>query len=146
MKKVLFFMLFLPVALQAQDQNQPFVRFDQGSILFYVPSQGDGLRLLPAYKPGFVHTLQTPGNMILSPKELSDHLVSGIKSLISKSMTPAQKNEFLKQYACLILLIYTRATELDSLFYKTAVSLKEEDDPGIATNAALVVKMYDMYK
>jgi hypothetical protein len=154
MKKGLVLLLIFPLLLRAQDQNEPYIRFDQGTILFYIPSQGSQ-RLLPAYKPGFVHILQTPGILTLPPQELSGHLESGIhliaggakqKNRLSPSMTSAQKTTFLESYACLILLKYSGVSKLDSMFYNTAVTLQEDSDPEVRTNAGLVVRMIDMYR
>ena len=152
MKKGLVLLLIFPLLLRAQDQNEPYIRFDQGTILFYIPSQGSQ-RILPAYKPGFVHILQTPGILTLPPQELSGHLESlprrqagGIRHLASQSMSTIQKTEFLEKYACLILLKYSGVSKLDSMFYNTAVTLQEDSDPEVRTNAGLVVRMIDMYR
>jgi len=148
--------LFLPLLLQAQNDNIPHVRFDQGSILFCLPSQSAYAPLLPAYKPGFVHILQTPGFQSKSNQEISDHLASGIMSSLKlrhasqdleiSPMNNEDKTEFLEKYACLILLSYTKVSEINSLFYTTATTLQEDQDPGIKTNSALVVRMFDMYR
>jgi hypothetical protein len=60
-------------------------------------------------------------------------------------LTFSQKTGFLETYACLILLNYTRVSELDSSFLHTTTAMKDDDNPEIRTNAALVVKMYEMY-
>jgi hypothetical protein len=154
MKKGLVLLLIFPLLLRAQDQNEPYIRFDQGTILFYIPSQGSQ-RLLPAYKPGFVHILQTPGILTLPPQELSGHLESGIhliaggakqQNMLSPSMTSAQKTTFLESYACLILLNYTRVSQLDSAFLAIASALQKDPDPVTGVNAALVVKLMEMYQ
>ena len=146
MKNVLFLILLLPVALHAKDRNEPYVRFENGAILFYLPSQSAWGPLLPAYKPGFVKILQTPFFQTQSNQELTTYLTSTIHHLTSNSMSASQKTEFLEKYACLILLNYTRISELDSTFYTTASNLQQDQDPGIKTNSALVVKMVDMYR
>ena len=154
MKKGLVLLLIFPLLLRAQDQNEPYVRFDRGYILFYIPSQG-GQRLLPAYKPGFVHILQTPGILTLPPQELSGHLESGIHLIVGgakqqnqvlPSMTSAQKTKFLESYACLILLKYTGVSQLDSIFLAIASALQKDPDPATGANASLVVKMMEMYQ
>jgi len=154
MNKILFLILFLPLSLQAQDRNQPYVKFDHGAILFYLPSGSAYAPSLPVYKPGFVHILRTPGFQTQSNQELSDHLASGIMSSLKlrhasqdleiSPMNNEDKTEFLENYACLILLNYTGVSELDTVFYTTAVALQEDINSGIKTNSALVVKMFDM--
>jgi len=144
MKKILFTLIILPALLYAQDRNEPFVKFDQGSILFYIPSQG-GQRLVPSCKPGFVHILMPPGSLTQSPKELSDHLTSCIRQLISKPMSSTQKTGFLEKYACLVLLNYTRVSQLDTAFHTTARALQKDPGLEVSRNAAAVVKMAEMY-
>ncbi|MFH1297286.1 MAG: hypothetical protein ABIJ04_08455 [Bacteroidota bacterium] len=146
MKNHFLLLLVLPVMLQAQDDNVPYIRFDQGSMLYYLPSQSAYALLLPASKPGFVRILRTPGFQTRSNQEISDQLASGIRDQISQNMTSAQKTEFLEQYACLILLNYTRVSELDTLFYTKAVSLQEDVNQEVKENASLVVKMADLYR
>ena len=138
--------MILPVALLAQDLNQPYVKFDNDAILFYLPSGSAYAPSLPVYKPGFVHILRTTGFQIQSIQELSEHLACGIRDLLSSTMTPTQKTEFLEQYACLVLLNYIRISELDTLFYTKAVALQEDSNPEIKANASLVVKMVDLYR
>jgi len=145
MKKYLIAFLLMPLLLQAQDINIPHVKFDQGSILFNIPSQSSFAPALPAIKPGFVHILQTPGFQSKSTSDISDDLASGILDLLSQSMNQKQKFEFLEKYACLILLYYSRVSELDTAFYYKAVVLQADSDQIIKTNAALVVKMVEMY-
>ena len=140
------FILLLPASLEAQDYNTPFVKFDRGSILYYLPSGSAYPLLLPASKQGFVHILRTPGFQTQSNHEISDHLASGIRHLISQHVTSAQKTEFLEKYACLVLLNYTRVSELDTLFYTRAVSLQEDVNQEIKDNASLVVNMADLYR
>jgi len=60
-------------------------------------------------------------------------------------MTSEQKTEFLENYACLVLLNYTNVSEIDTLFYIKAVSLKQDPNEAIKENASLVVKMVDLY-
>jgi len=146
MKKHLILFLLLPLFLQAQDHNTPYVKFDREAILFYIPSQTAFAPLLPAYKPGFVHILRTAGFQKQSNQELSDHLGSRIQYLASEPMTSEQKTEFLENYACLVLLNYTGVSELDTLFYIKAVSLKEDNNQDIRENASLVVKMIGLYR
>jgi len=146
MKKMIFLFLFLPVSLQAQDHNIPYVKIDREAILFYIPSQTAYAPLLPAYKPGFVHILKTPGFQRQSTQELSGYLGSGIRDLVSNPMTIEQKTEFLENYACLILLNYTRVSALDTLFYIKTISLKQDSNEAIKENASLVVKMVDLFR
>ncbi|MFH1937074.1 MAG: hypothetical protein ABIK52_05885, partial [Bacteroidota bacterium] len=65
---------------------------------------------------------------------------------ISQNMTSAQKSEFLEKYACLILLNYTRVSELDTLFYTKADSLQEDVNQEVKESTSLVVKMVDLYR
>jgi len=81
MKKYLYVILFFSFFIQAQDINAPYIKFDQGSILFCLPSQSAYAPLLPAYKPGFVHILRTTGFQTQSNQELSGHLGSRIQDL-----------------------------------------------------------------
>jgi len=141
---ILSIILLFPLMMQAQDQNEPYVRFDQGSILFYSPSQG-GQRLLPDCKPGFVHILMTPGSLVQVPRGLSDRMAASLRHLTSKPMSSNQKTEFLEKYACLILLNYSRISQLDTLFYTTARSLQKDPGLEVSRNAAAVVKMAEMY-
>jgi|GEM_PF-1153884 len=145
MKKQLILFLLVPLFLQAQDHNTPYVKFDREAILFYIPSQTAFAPLLPVYKPGFVHILKTPGFRHESTQELSGHLGSRIQYLASEPMTSEQKTEFLENYACLVLLNYTNVSEIDTLFYIKAVSLKQDPNEAIKENASLVVKMVDLY-
>ena len=145
MRYICFFILSLPITIMAQDKNQPYVRFDEGIILFYLPSQSAYPLLLPAYKPGFVHIVQTLGFQSQSNQEISGHLSSDIVNLISHPLSVNQKTEFLEKYACLILLNYSRVSTLDTLFSSTARTLCEDPVTEINTNAKLVVRMYEMY-
>ena len=146
MRNIVLFILFLPFTLSSQDLKVPFVRFDQGSILFYLPSQSAYAPLLPAYKPGFVHILRIPCFQSQSNQEISDHLSSGIRDLASSVMNVTQKEDFLEQYACLILLNYMRVVKLDTLFLRKTNDLKNDIHPDIRGNAALVGKLFEMYR
>jgi len=146
MKQYLMLVLFLPISLWAQNPHIPYVHFDREAILFYIPSQTAFAPLLPAYKPGFVHILKTPGFQRQSAEELSGHLESGIRDLVSNPMTLEQKSEFLENYACLVLLNYSSVSELDTLFYNKAVSLTEDANQDIKENASLLVRMVDLYR
>lgn len=141
---ILYFMI--PWLLHAQDQNIPYIQFSHEAILWYIPGGSAHPPLLPVIKPGFVHILQTPGFQTQPNKGLSAQLESRIRDLLSDPMNTNQKTEFLEKYACLILMNYTRVSEIDTLFYIKSVSLKEDSNQEIRENASLVVKMVDLYR
>ena len=145
MKKSIILLLLLPFFLQAQDNNIPSVKFDQGSILYYIPAQSAFAPLLPVIKPGFVHIIQTPGFQSLSNKAISDNLTSGIRNLLSKPMSLNQKTKFLENYTSLVLMNYSSVSDLESAFYHKAVALQNDADRQIKEKAELVVEMLEMY-
>jgi len=145
MKKLTVICLLLPLFIQAQNYDIPHVKFEQGSILFYIPSQSSYAPLLPAYKPGFVHILQTPSFQSKSNQDISDHLAFRIEDLASKPMSQNQKVEFLEKYACLVLINYSNVSELNTSFYDKAVSLQDDPNQQIKANAIMVVRMVEMY-
>lgn len=146
MRKIVFFLLLLPLNIFAQDNNNPSVQFDQGIILYNIPSQSAFSLTLPACKPGFVHIRRTPGFQVKPNQEISNQLTSDIRQLLTLSMSAAQKCGFLEKYACLILINYLQVSTIDTVFYTTATLLQEDQNQDVRDKSDLVVKMVDMYR
>jgi len=141
-----FLLMVIPFTSSAQNNNIPYVQFDQDAIIWYIPGQSAYAPILPVIKPGFVHILQTPGFLSVSPKELSEQ-ITGNLTIWNNSLTSTdRKEQFLASLSCLILLNYAKPSALDSAFIHTARNLQNDPDPAISREATLTVRLFEIYE
>jgi hypothetical protein len=142
MIKFLIFLSMLPLLVQAQPKQSPYVTFNDGKILYFIPRSEP--RMLPAIKPAYVEILQTatPGakSFTQTKKQLSEHLVA----LTARTMSETDKEDFLASLACLILLYCDQPDNVDPAFIAKAKAMEKDKDVG--NEAGLVVRLWGAYK